>query len=410
MRDQFIIRLFKLDSPENVGWVRVSDNNPEPVIEYGALEEAAKQSIGAQVIVLVPTADVLLTSISVPTQNRQRMLKAIPFALEENLASDVEDLHFAIGEKDAEGRTSVAIIERHIMDSCISEFKSAGVNVDVMLPDVFALGVEEGQWDMLIDGQNVLLRLSQAQGLSLEVENLGVMLPLVVKEQTEELPSKIHVWQNEDTSAVIPMLNEDIERVASSCEKGLLEVISHNGIAVNDSINLMQGDYSRREQLGKIWRPWRFAASLAAILFLVHVVIAITESSQLEKESEILKAEKIKIFKQAFPETKKFNSMKRRMENRLAELQQGGGAKRATFMGLMLDSGGALNQTSGLVLRSIRYKNGALDIDLEVPNLQALDQLKQNLLKTKGMSVEIQSAASRNNKVQGRIQIKGQAT
>ncbi len=66
--------------------------------------------------------------------------------------------------------------------------------------------------------------------------------------------------------------------------------------------------------------------------------------------------------------------------------------------------------TPGLVLRSVRFKNGLLDVDLEVPNLQALDQLKQNLMNSQKLEVEIQSAASRNNKVQGRLQIKGKAS
>ena len=97
------------------------------------------------------------------------------------------------------------------------------------------------------------------------------------------------------------------------------------------------------------------------------------------------------------------------MQAKLKELKGQGDVEQTTFLSLLADSGKAIKDTSEVVLRSVRYKNGTLDVELDVPNLQSLDQLKQKLASNKEMSVEIQSAASRNNKVQGRLHIKGQS-
>ncbi len=82
-----------------------------------SLAEAATQSAGRRVVVLVPANDVLLTRAIVPTTNRQRARKALPFALEDLLAEDIDGLHFALGVRDAEGQWPVAVVARKRMDA-----------------------------------------------------------------------------------------------------------------------------------------------------------------------------------------------------------------------------------------------------------------------------------------------------
>jgi len=51
---------------------------------------------GRRVLLIIPNEDVVLTSVKIPSKNKKQLLQAIPFALEENLAEDIEDLHFSI--------------------------------------------------------------------------------------------------------------------------------------------------------------------------------------------------------------------------------------------------------------------------------------------------------------------------
>ena len=89
-------------------------------IGLGALKDAAAMAVGKQVIVLVPGTDVILTSVTVPTRNRNRMAAAVPYLLEEQLAADVDESHFALGERDAEGRVAVAVVSRARMDAWLA--------------------------------------------------------------------------------------------------------------------------------------------------------------------------------------------------------------------------------------------------------------------------------------------------
>lgn len=69
-------------------------------------------------------------------------------------------------------------------------------------------------------------------------------------------------------------------------------------------------------------------------------------------------------------------------------------------------SGTVLKDVQGLELGGISFRGGRLDLDLKIPNLQSLDQLKQTLAERSGLEVEIQSATTGSDqRVQSRLRI-----
>ncbi len=410
MRDQIIIRMPSDGNSDVVQWIKLGDSILSPSVKQGDLKDIVEEIAGAKVIALAPSNQVLLTRVSIPTSNKQRLLKAIPYALEEELASDVEQLHFATGAADEAGKTPVAVIEKSLMNRWQEKFNAAGLNVDIIVPEVLALPLFENSWTLLVEESGTLFRTDLFDGYGIDSDNIDFVLQLAIS-KAEQKPKQLQVYSLDDAVQFDSFATDEIEIIHQQGQRGLLWLLASAGIDAQNNINLLQGDYSQREQLGKLWRPWKFAASLAGVWFVLQLTVSIIQSSQLETQSADLKAEAEQIYKQTFPEAKKIVNPRVQMKQKLAELKSGGSSdSKATFLRLLSDSGKAFNQTSGLVLRSARFKNGVLIVEIDVPNLQALDKLKQRLAGNKGMIVEIQSAASRNNKVQGRLQIKGQAS
>ena len=58
----------------------------------GTLVDASIAADDRSVIALVPAADVLLTNVHIPARSSTKIRKALPFALEEDLAEDIERL------------------------------------------------------------------------------------------------------------------------------------------------------------------------------------------------------------------------------------------------------------------------------------------------------------------------------
>lgn len=405
MRDILIV---KLDEELNgqASWLRMGDSIPQPQVESGSLEQAAQKSLGTRVVGLVPSSAVLLTYAHVPTQNKQRMLNAIPFALEEDLATDIDTLHFAVGRVEENGAIPVAVVDKSLMEQWLQLFSDAGLEVDVLVPDVFALPRDPTAWNLLLDADKALLRTGEQSGVAFETENLGFILSLLLKQKAEDKPASIEVWQDVERGDLVPLNGDEVEIKNHANTSGLLGMLTKIEFDPSDAINLLQGVFSKSEQIGKYLRPWRIAAVLLAIWFVFTLSNAILQSSTLDAQSKALRSEASKIYLTTFPEARRVVNPKVQMQQKLSALKSGKSKGKMTFMDLLNRTGAVLNKTSGLVLRSVRYKNSMLDVDLELSNLQLLDQLKQKLSASKELSVEIQSAASVNNKVQGRLQIK----
>ncbi|HFE37526.1 MAG TPA: hypothetical protein ENK06_03770, partial [Gammaproteobacteria bacterium] len=171
MRDQLIIRLTE-NAPEQVSWVRLSEVNALPEISHGQLREAGESQVGAQVVVLAPATDVLHSTAKVPTQNKSRLLKAVPYALEEELAADVELLHFAIGKPDSSGQVKVAVVERSLMDSWLQMLADAGISTDIIISEQSLVPIADNSWSLVLDGNIALLQAADYQGMVADVENL----------------------------------------------------------------------------------------------------------------------------------------------------------------------------------------------------------------------------------------------
>ena len=83
-----------------VAWLLLEDGQASGGVMQGTLAKAAAYAGNAKVIVAVPSDRVYLTRQRLPGKNRQRLLKAIPYALEDQIIDNVEDMHFALGMAD----------------------------------------------------------------------------------------------------------------------------------------------------------------------------------------------------------------------------------------------------------------------------------------------------------------------
>lgn len=409
MPTQLLLHL-QTDQDGSYRWLRHDSKHGASPMAMGELATAAQQTQGAHVVVLVPTTLALVAHIPVPTANRQKILKLAPFALEDQMAIDVEEAHIAVGARDAAGKVAVVAVARAQMQAWQTALREAGIRTDFMVADVAVLPTAETAWQLYIDGHTALIRTPTQDGLACDAENYAVMLNLLAKEQDQDSEAKIplKVWNATGADFTLaeelPQFSLEIENIP-----GLLDLAARQGVDTKRSINLLQGEYSQREQLGKYLRPWRVAASLVGVWFVVQFANAIIDGRELEKENDALKAQVTKVFKQAMPEVTKIVNAKVQMERKLAELKGSGNNQQASFLSLIGESAQAFKDTNGIILRSIRYKPSELEVELEVPTIQDLDQLKQRLATQAKLTVEIQSASAKDNKVQGRLNIKGTA-
>lgn len=385
---------------EEGGQVQWLTAGEAPVSGAGTLADAAARLGAARLSVVLPGAWVTTQQVQIPVRQGRRLRQAVPYALEDRLAEDVEELHFALGSGEADGTIPVAIVSRARMLQWLGALEAVGLRAALMVPETLAVPLHEGEWSLLLNDNGANLRMGSCHGWAFPVPSMADCLPLAFAGGSIPLPERLRMFDcRSDREADLPLGQLPVEVVAEK-PASLMAVISE-GIATAP-INLLQGDFSRREQLGKLWRPWRLTAALLFAVLVLQGSLSLTTYYRLKGEDETLYRQIEQVYRDTFPEARNVSNPRVQMERALAAMGSGQGSG---FLLMLSTAAPVLMAEKGVELRSLRYQQGAMDFDLTLGDLAILDRLKQSLAD-KGLEVTIQSASSEGGKVEGRLQIR----
>ena len=143
----------------------------------GSLADIARRCVQRKVVLMIPGVEVTLHRVQVPARSTAEIRMAVPFALEEQLASKIEGLHFAVGAKAADGTVPVAVMSHEVLQSYLDLLKQAGIQPASVIPEQLALPWREGVQSVLLDGAHAVARTSLTEGYAIESD----LLPQIVR-------------------------------------------------------------------------------------------------------------------------------------------------------------------------------------------------------------------------------------
>ena len=382
-------------------WLRLDpEGKPAGKIHVGPLLSAADDAAGLRVVVLVPGAECLLTQVRIPGSNRQKLLRAVPYVLEDQLSDEVEQLHFAIGEQAPDEQWPVAVISRAYMASLLEVLADAGLDVQQVIPEILAIPYNEGELSVLVSREIALVRTGAASGYAVDSENLGMLLAAQPHEEDQPAPL-VHMYVNQD-SQVPDTSDYDGEVHAETFAANPLGIFVQ-GLDARP-INLMQGAFSRTGEWIRVLKPWRATAALLLAGVLVSFFVTGIDYYRLSRESEQLQARIEETFRKAMPGTQRVVNPRVQLQQELDRLQ--GGQSGGGFLVLLGKTGAVLKDVSGVEIGWVSFRAGRLDLYLKVSPMHLQDTINQSLTNIGGLEVEILSATTdKDQSVQGRLRI-----
>jgi general secretion pathway protein L len=375
-------------------------------VHSGMLTEAAEALEGRNPYVFVSGLSVLMTRVRLPAQNRQRLLKAVRYALEEQLAQDVEQLHFAIAPREADGRVPVMAVARETLDEWLARMSDAGIRPRALMPQTLGLPWSPREWSVYTEAETGLVRTGACSGFAVDADNLEVLLQAVCQRKDAAV-QRVRFLGYAGAVAPEPEL-DGLERVVDEQPRlPLLQLASHlqGELDPARTLNLLQNDYSLREQWGKAFRPWRVAAVMFLLWSLLQGGLVIVERQSYEAEAIALWKEASSIFQSAFPQVRKIVDPRVQMELKLAALRGSAGEGGSGFVGVISSIGPVLGAETDLRLRTLTFREGRVSLDLSIADLQRLETLKENMAEKSGMVVEIVSARNEEGRVEARLRL-----
>lgn len=423
MSETLVIRLVTDDpaQPGEVGqaeWAVVDSTGACVVAPAtGALGDAAPLCGGRRTVVLVPAVRVLRTRAEVPVKGSSRIAQALPFALEDLLAEDVEELHFAAGTRHADDQVAVAVVRRERMDSWLAQLAAAGIQAQAIHADSDAVLDIAGTSTLVLENHHALLRDPGGDPVVAELDSLEGLLELWLAQPRPAGPDGAVPPRNLQVyDATVDGLPNEVwekfqDRVASLevrrlPDGALLRLAA--AIVTNPGVNLLQGDYVSRTSLGSYWPRWRLAAALVAALAGAIVATAGADAWRLRRESAALEADIRQAASFAFPGVDASGDLRALVD---ARLQGDGGAAAGAagrqFLDTMQTVAVAVAKTGNAKIEGLNYRAGVLELQVRAPSAEALDTIRKFVVEAGNLKADIQSSNAAGDEIQGRIRISG---
>ncbi|QJR80820.1 type II secretion system protein GspL [Alteromonas pelagimontana] len=398
--EQLLVRLGS-GSGDAIHWL-VWSSTEEEIIASGVLADADQLSTLAEragqrpIIALAPGSDILLKWVTLPPRAGRKVLSAIPFMLEDELAQDVSTQFFALGPRQGD-QQAVAIVSRAQMQAWQNWLKDAGLFCDTLLPDVLAVPQNPDGWSVLTIGDQMLMREDEWKGLQGEADWM--------------IPAFRHRLRNQETPVNVVNYSDlplhDIAQVeqAQVPLELPLHVLAKEAIA--SKFNLLQGNYKIKRKRTGYGYQWRLAAILAVVALATSLIDKSVTLYQLSEQNEKLSVQINQTVEAGFPDIGVYRDVRKKVQSELARLENGGGK---VSMLIMLDQLAQAFASSDVRPQTLRFDSNRTEIRMQAmgKNFEALEQFRKQA-ESAGFIVEQGAINNRDNMVIGSVAIRSES-
>jgi general secretion pathway protein L len=336
-----------------------------PITWANCVSELAGRSFA----LVLPMAVVSACAVKLPEVKARWQRQALPYAAEELLAEDVEQLHLALGQPLADGRHLLLAVQRSLLQGWLAQLAGQALQVSAIYVDADLLPRDGVQ--VLLSGQQGLL--GGAGEWRMAFNRAG--------------------WDSLATAIEAP-----VQLIEEACPWPLLAA----GQA--QAINLAQGEFTLQQSSGN-WRVWRGVAAVAGLWLVLQLGFDLTQSWYLQRQGDAQAAASLALYKELFPQDTRIVNLKAQFAEHLnagASNNQGG------FFALLGQAEKALVESPQLSVQQLDFsqESGDLALQLQADDFASLEQLRQRLLQV-GLQVQLGSATREAQGVSARMVIGG---
>lgn len=387
------------ESNEPLRW-QVSASEPRGG-EAPSLDRLPPEVARLPLVVWTPAAETILTSVTLPTRSRRKIALALPFALEDRLVGDPENLHYA-WQPEQDGSLSVAITARARMQQWMEQLKQAGLTPVSLCPATLLIPWSLDGWTGAFVGTELLVRSGPLRGFVCPADATPPTLLLAALQEARG-----------QTTAPDSLTLFDAPRTLSTDVWGKvlgLTVRTESGsfwshrTETAAPINLLQGLYERKQGFSEPLRAYRVAIILLGVWLLSALSYNALEWWRLRGEHDALVKQMSTILLTTFPETKTVLDPAAQMQKGADQLLSRRGSGDRGLVPLLAKSAAALRADPRVRLRGLRFAEQALTLELTWPAAVSVDTAR-SALESAGLRVEVQATTPRGESMDGRLRV-----
>jgi general secretion pathway protein L len=392
----------------------------------GDSRDTIEQTLGqnaldnALLIGLIPGEEAIYCLADIPAKQSRFINQALPYAVEEQIAQDIDSVHLAIGSHTDQGY-QVAAIDRERMGQWAHLFSGwEHVRLDAIYPDASLLPATKGGWSICLDGETTMMVSERGEWLSMQSSNLGMFAHTLAAPSAEEVVAEIPVsvyGTADELNTRQPTLTDLSGSGRLAVHKEVLELMPLELLAyahhhqLCGPVNLCQGMFSSKSGNANPLKPWKPLIAVATVWFVVQVALNAGMGFYYQNQAEELRSEAMTIYRDAFPNDRRTHAgnVRRVVEGQLRAA--GSSGPEVDFITLMKYTGqqyARLPGSQGVNFNSVNYSRsrGELVVDVRADSYDRLSSLR-NGLANQGLEAQIGSVVNEASGARGRLTVSG---
>lgn len=364
---------------------------------FDRVNEWAKQPRTA-VCFAVPGTDVSLMTSDFSASEKKHIAKALPFILEEQLVSDVDELHFASVMLGKTSLCAAVCARQKMQDWQVLLAPIAGLDSWVSEPQL--LPWQPGEWVLVVESNYAIVRIGAAEGFSIECDLLASMLAAALANGAD-VPNAVIIYGADQARerALLPEAVQDLMQ----WRKGDFRTAVMLSREDDATVNLLQGEFAHRLPLGRWWQQWRVVAAVLLAAFTLQLIAGYASYVDLEQENLELRRAIESSYRRAFPKGALVDPEKQ-VRRQLDALR--GTAQSSGFTQLLNRVGEIVAAKPGTSIASINYsdKGGDMRINITAGDFETVEAIRTQMTES-GLEAVMESSNAQGNQVRARLRI-----
>jgi len=269
------------------------------------LATIAQQHSHSTNVLITPGENVRSLSVKLPNKSKAA-ISTIPFQLEDQLCSKLEDLHIASGRV-IDKQVCSLVVEHQKMQQWKTFSEQCEISFRYIVPDFSLLPTTADIGSLWSDGQRILVNSAAFQ---------GSLSPLAYQRFSATF------WPNLNAQLAFYSAGDYLEqfpREATRTNTDLLNVLAHRFSETPSAtlINLAQGEYQVASQSNMQLKRFFAPAIAFGLLVLTLLALSIADNYQLDKQNKQLKTQMTSLYKSLFPRDRRVHDPYAQMRGKL---------------------------------------------------------------------------------------------
>ncbi len=387
--------IFRIDAPYQ--WAKYDGNKVDSFGEVDSLSELPTSTDIDEHIGVIDGQCVSVHQVDVPAKSKKQMMIAAPYALEESLADDIDDLHFVLMDWEAGKSATVAVVARSKMQASLEAMREAGISLDRLLPET------------------LLLPLHEASEHTLAVTGSGEFSGLLVRSRNQ--PSMVldedllPRWLEEMVDGGLGIAVNSEELVQHILEKSPDVDARHWPIgdrmaywlehSPDLSANLLSNEFQPIENSNKQLN-FRWAAIFVAVAIAFKFLFDGYQYVSLWNENRQIDQQMVSIIQQTFPQVSTVIPSKERfIVQQQMNLLQGNSNSLGEFQQIIAVLA-EVSLKTGLQISDIRFRSGEMTLTCLLKDFAQVDILTNSLSAHPLITAVLSSSGSEGTQVSAR--------